>query len=123
MEWSSLELKKSLVALLYYFLRNFSFFCDPKVFLEKNFSKKLQCPPELQQSCYSVVQEYFLNQNVIQGLVLQMITQFMVYEEDADLETFLEDQESKTAEIQQEIDCSLPKLSSLLVHQLFTRYP
>lgn len=59
---------------------------------------------------------FYRSDNRIPSLIIHLVSKMMNYSEDIDFETFIEDQENKGPDfIYSEMDCSLPKLSSLLI--------
>lgn len=124
-KWNDEQLQKSVSLLLYKILKNYLFHTKPQEIEEKNLQKKLKIDLAMQQTCYAAFMGFFNNEEMIQGLMSFVVSSLMIYDESSiNFEVFIEDQEASGIDtVISELDCSLPKIGSVIINQFFQRFP
>ena len=123
--WKSEILKKSLSLLLLKILKTFIFYTSSENLQNKGLDKRLKIDLNFQNKCYQSFQNLFNNNSTLENLLQEIVSEKMIYNfDDIDFETFIEDQENTGIDmVHSELDCSLPKINSLIARELFYKFP
>ena len=123
-KWNRENLQKGTSLFLLKVFKTFLFYTKPQDITSKNLHVRLKIDPESQRVCYDAFFNFFNNEKTIRDIFSHVVGNLMIYEENIDPERFIEDQESIGIDtVISELDCSLPKIGSLIVEQLFYRFP
>ena len=124
-KWENEDLQKGVSLFLLKIFKTFLFYTTPEELNSKNLAHKLRIDPQEQSKCYSAFSGFFNNEKVITNIFSYVVSNLMIYDEtNIDPEKFIEDQESIGLDtVISDLDCSLPKIGSLIVEQLFYRFP
>ena len=123
--WKNEILRKSLSLLLLKILKTFIFYTSSQNILNKNLDKKLKIDLNLQNKCYKSFNNLFNNKSTLENLFQEIVSKKMIYNfDEIDFETFIEDQENTGIDmVHSELECSLPKINSLIARELFYKFP